>query len=135
MHPRQARLITAAENIAEKTAAKGKAGAPVLFKYVDGESGKDFYLTEKKTTVKSPWSGKTISVKPEKFTMGDVAKEVKEDAAAPKSPKSKKAALLDLLGGDHQGCLHLSCGLDAQSTARSPRLGVYGATEGQAEGP
>jgi hypothetical protein len=100
MHPRQARLITAAENIAEKTAAKGKSGAPVLFKYVDEESGKDFYLPEKKTTVKSPWSGKTISVKPEKFTMGDVAKEVKEDAAATKAaPKSKKAALLDILGG------------------------------------
>lgn len=100
MHPRQARLITAAENIAEKTAAKGKSGAPTLFKYTDPDTNQDFYLPEKKTTVKSPWSGKSISVKPEKFTMGDVAKEVKEDAAAAKSTKSKKAALIALLRGE-----------------------------------
>lgn len=99
MHPRQASLITAAEDIAEKTAAKGKSGAPTLFKYTDPDTNQDFYLPEKKTTVKSPWSGKSISVKPEKFTMGDVAKEVKEDAAAAKSTKSKKAALIALLQG------------------------------------
>ena len=99
MHPRQASLLTAAENVARMTAAKGKSGAPTLFKYTDPESGQDFYLPEKKTTVKSPWSGKSISVKPEKFTMGDVAKEVKEDAAAAKSTKSKKAALLEVLQG------------------------------------
>ena len=100
MHPRQASLITAAEDIAEKTAAKGKSGTPALFKYVDEESGKDFYLPEKKTSVKSPWSGKTITVKPEKFTMGDVAKEVKEDAAAAKATRSRKAALIALLRGE-----------------------------------
>ena len=88
MHPRQASLLNAAENLVEKTAAKGKAGAPVLFKYTDPDAKKDFYLTEKKTTVKSPFSGKSISVKPEKFTMGDVSKEIKEDAAAAKASKA-----------------------------------------------
>ena len=47
----------------------------------------DFYLPEKKTTVKSPYSGKSFSAKPEKFTMGDVGKELKTDAKAEKAAK------------------------------------------------
>ena len=96
MHPRQASLQAQAQNVLDKIAKK-KSGVPILFKYFDEESGKDFYLAEKKMTVKSPWSGKTISVKPEKFTMGDVGKELKEDGAAAKTDKSKKAALLETL--------------------------------------
>lgn len=95
MHPRQASVLNAASELADRIAAKkkqtekkqqagGKSGAPVLFKYTDPDSGQDFYLPEKKTTVKSPWSGKSISVKPEKFNMGDVGKELKEDAKAKK---------------------------------------------------
>ena len=90
MHPRQASVVNAAIELADRLAAKkkqtekqqagGKAGAPTLYKYTDPETGQDFYLPEKKTTVKSPWSGKSISVKPEKFNMGDVAKELKSDA-------------------------------------------------------
>ena len=94
MHPRQANLISVAERIAQRIAAKSKAGAPVLYKYTDPDGG-DFYLPEKKTTVKSPYSGKSISAKPEKFTPGDVAK-AKEDAKA----KTKKAALLAILHGE-----------------------------------
>jgi hypothetical protein len=89
MHPRQASALTAAQELADRIAKKkpaqkqqagGKAGAPTLFKYTDPETGQDFYLPEKKTTVKSPWTGKSISVKPEKFNMGDVAKELKSDS-------------------------------------------------------
>lgn len=91
MHPRQASVITQAADLADRLAAKkkpaeqkqqagAKAGAPTLFKYTDPETGQDFYLPEKRTTVKSPWSGKSLSVKPVKFNMGDVAKELKSDA-------------------------------------------------------
>lgn len=97
MHPRQANLVNQAESILAKTAAK-KSGAPVLWKYTDPD-GKDFYLTEKQTgTIKSPYSGASFPAgKPTKYTqMGEVAKELKEDAKAEKA-KSKKAALLDIL--------------------------------------
>ncbi len=93
MHPRQASVLAVASDLADRIAAKkkpaqqkqqagGKMSAPTLFKYTDPDTGMDFYLPEKKTTVKSPWSGKSISVKPEKFNMGDVAKELKTDAKA-----------------------------------------------------
>lgn len=86
MHPRQASLLTNAQEVVAKTAKK-KSGAPTLYKYTDPDSGVDFYLPEKKTTVKSPYSGKSFSAKPEKFTMGDVGKELKTDAKAEKAAK------------------------------------------------
>ena len=103
MHSRQAKLLAYAENLAEKTAAKSKSGTPVLFKYTDPKTGKDFYLTEKKMTgVRSPYSGMVLQgVTPEKDTLSDVGKEVKEDAKAQKAQKaqSRKAALLAILQG------------------------------------
>ena len=83
MHPRQASLLAVAQELVEKTAKK-KSGAPVLWKYTDPETQTDFYLTEKKVTVKSPYTGKSFSAKPEKFNMGDVSKELKGDAKAEK---------------------------------------------------
>jgi hypothetical protein len=82
-------LLNHAQDLVEKTAAKGrgKSALPILWKYTDPDSGSDFYLTEKKVTVKSPYSGKSFSTKPEKFTMGDVSKELKGDAKAEKAAK------------------------------------------------
>lgn len=60
------------------------AAAAILWKYVD-EDGKDFYLAEKKTgTVRSPYSGKSFTAKPERSSLGDVSKEQKEDGSKTK---------------------------------------------------
>ena len=89
MHPRQATVLAKANDLEGRIAAKKqtqqKTSVPTLFKYTDPDSGQDFYLTEKKTTVKSPYSGKSFSAKPEKFNMGDVTKELKTDAKAEKA--------------------------------------------------
>ena len=86
MHPRQASLLVQAQELTEKTAKK-KSGAPILWKYTDPDTGSDFYLTEKKLTLKSPYSGKSFTTKPERFNMGDVTKELKTDAKAEKAVK------------------------------------------------
>jgi hypothetical protein len=85
MHPRQASLVAKASELAEKTAAKQQAGdkkrsqgGPLLWKYTDPE-GKDFYLEEKKTTVKSPFSGKSFSTRPERFTPAQVGQDMKQE--------------------------------------------------------
>lgn len=101
MHPRQASLLATTDEIADKIAAKKPVAlaTPLLWKYVDPESGKEFFLTERKTPVKSPYSGKSISVRPEKMTVPAVGKDLKEDAGAaasgapgPKAAKPKKAS-------------------------------------------
>lgn len=101
------KLLGFAERIMEKTAAKAdsKRGGANLFRYTCPETGKDFYLTEKKTSVKSPYTGKNFSAKPEKDTLSEVGKELKDDALAEKNKKleeknkSKKAALEEFLKG------------------------------------
>jgi len=90
MHPRQATALAKINDLESRIAAKkqqsgAKTAVPTLWKYTDPDSGTDFYLTEKKTTVKSPYSGKSFSAKPEKFNMGDVTKELKTDAKAEKA--------------------------------------------------
>lgn len=100
MHPRQAALLAMTSDVVEKTAAKKPValGTPLLWKYVDPE-GKEFYLTEKKLTVRSPFSGKSFSAKPEKMTVPAVGKGLKDEANAPPgapgpkagSPKRKRA--------------------------------------------
>jgi hypothetical protein len=95
MHPRQASVLAQANDLVNRLAAKkqtekkqqagGKTSVPVLWKYTDPDSSQDFYLTERKNTVKSPYSGKSFSAKPEKFNMGDVTKELKTDAKAEKA--------------------------------------------------
>jgi len=58
-----------------------KVAAVVLWKYTD-DDGKEFYLPEKKTgTMKSPYTGKSFTVKPEKSSLSDVSKELKEEDA------------------------------------------------------
>lgn len=108
MNPRQDRLLQITESLLAKTAAKKKPknaekpkrGGTNLWKYTCPETEKDFYLTEKKTTVRSPYTGKNFSAKPEKDTLSEVGKELKQDAAAAKN-QSKKASLLSILRGDH----------------------------------
>lgn len=86
MHPRQANLLTQATNLAEKLAAKSKpqAAAPasmVLWKYVDAD-GKEFWLKEKRMTVKSPFSGKSFSAKPVRESPAGVGKDLRDEANA-----------------------------------------------------
>jgi len=91
MHPRQAALLTLAQRVAAKS--KNSQGGAVLWKYTDAE-GNDFYLESKKTTVKSPFSGKSFSAKPTKYTPSGVAKDMKDEAKAEKG--MEKEALLSL---------------------------------------
>lgn len=99
MHPRQASVVHMAHEIAEKVAAKADkpaAGPAVLWKYVDPE-GKEFYLTEKKLTVKSPYSGKSFTTKPEKMTGAKVQQELRDESKGgggpgPKTTGKKKAS-------------------------------------------
>lgn len=81
MHPIQAKLLAETKQLLEKTAAA------VLWKYSDPE-GQDFYLSNRQTTIHSPYSGKTFTAKPEKFPLSEVSKELKEDAAAAKAEKT-----------------------------------------------
>jgi hypothetical protein len=78
MHPRQASLLTQATEIADRTVV---GQATYMWKYKDPE-GNTFYLDEKKMTLKSPWSGKTFSARPERFTPAQMGKVLKEEGAA-----------------------------------------------------
>jgi hypothetical protein len=65
--------------------AEVHTAALVLWQYTD-EDGKDFYLAEKKLgSIKSPYTGKTFTAKPSKFSMANVGKELKEDGAKAKN--------------------------------------------------
>jgi hypothetical protein len=93
MHPRQANLLTSTEEITEKTAAKkpvALGSTPMLWKYVDPD-GQEFYLPAKKMTVRSPYSGKSFSAKPEKLTIPAVGKEMKQEMSAPAGAPGPKA--------------------------------------------
>lgn len=73
MHPTQQILLRQAENLAAKTSA-----TTALWKYTDPDTGKVFYLTEKVMTIRSPWTGKTFTTRPEKSTLSDVGQELRE---------------------------------------------------------
>ena len=99
-------LLSLSERLLVRTAARAKKhqgeskrqSGSNLWKYTCPETGKDFYLAEKKTSIKSPYTGKNFTAKPEKDTLSDVGKELKSDQAAAKAEKNtKKAALLALL--------------------------------------
>lgn len=58
-----------------------KTAASSLYKYVDDE-GNEFYLPERKTgPLKSPYTGKTFTPKPEKAPLSEVSKELKGKTA------------------------------------------------------
>jgi hypothetical protein len=50
----------------------------LLWKYQDPD-GQKFYLEVKRTTIKSPFSGKSFSVRPERYTPAQVGKELKDE--------------------------------------------------------
>lgn len=88
MHPHQAQLLGQSREVAERLAAKKQTqekkqgqGGVVLWKYTDPD-GKNFYLEEKKTTIKSPFSGKSFSARPERHTPAQVGKEIKDEQKA-----------------------------------------------------
>jgi hypothetical protein len=89
MHPRQASLI----HQAQQTLAmlQPREAAAILYKYTCPETSKDFWTESKQTSIKSPFTGKSFSAKPEKSSLGDVGKEIKKDQAAAKGKPAKKA--------------------------------------------
>lgn len=55
--------------------------AGILWKYTD-EEGQEFYLADKRMgTIRSPYSGKSFTAKPERSSLTDVGKELKEEGA------------------------------------------------------
>lgn len=75
-------LLLRAASIQEKTAASS-----VLWKY--DLDGLDLYLMKKMTTVRSPLSGKSMTVKPERVSLSDVGKELKAESKADKAKKKE----------------------------------------------
>jgi hypothetical protein len=119
MHPRQAHLADLAQFLVEKT-ADDKTAATSLWLYTCPETKQDFYLPKKMVSVRSPYTGKTFSAKPEKVSMGDVGKELKEDAKAEKADKGKgKAKKAADLGLDPEAVAG-----DFLRTPNHPALGV-----------
>jgi len=74
MHPSQQTLLRQANDLSAKLAAT------VLWKYVCPDSGKTFYLQEKVVTIRSPFTGKTFTTKPERESLGEVGKALREEA-------------------------------------------------------
>ena len=86
MHPRQAAILTQAQEIEQKLAAKkqtqqkqvGAAPPTTFWEYTDSK-GNTFYLPVKKTTIKSPYTGETVSGGPTNSVKpSDFGKELKE---------------------------------------------------------
>jgi hypothetical protein len=87
-HPRQANLLTQAADLEQRLAAKKKqtqqkpqvgAAAPTTFWEYTDEEGNSFYLPKKMTTVRSPYSGKSMTgQKPTAVKPGQFAQELKE---------------------------------------------------------
>jgi len=91
MHPRQASLVTNATEVMDRIAAEKKpGGALLMWKYTDPD-GKIFYLDERKLTIKSPFSGKSFTSKPERFTPSQMVKEIKEEAKGGGATKEASA--------------------------------------------
>jgi hypothetical protein len=91
MHPRQANLLAQAAELTDKLAKKQQSqqkkpvgAVPSQFYEYTDEEGNSFYLTKKLTTVRSPYTGKSMTgqkptiVKPGQF--GAELKEQKEKA-------------------------------------------------------
>jgi hypothetical protein len=78
MHPTQQALLRQAQGLNDKLAA-----TTTLWKFTCPDTGKVFYLTEKVMTIRSPWTGKTFTTRPERETLGDVGKELREKGKMP----------------------------------------------------
>ena len=82
MHPRQAKLITASTQVADKIGEPKEAATDLVWKYVDPDNG-PFYLLERRMTVRSPWTGQSMTVRPERIMPSQVGKDVKQEFKAP----------------------------------------------------
>lgn len=78
MHPRQASLLTEIDRIDPEI--NKQAGGLYLWRYVDPD-GMVFFLTERRMTVRSPYTGKSFSSKPQKVTAPQIAKDLKEHSS------------------------------------------------------
>lgn len=77
------------------------AAATVLWKYADPEGG-EFYLTEKRMTIRSPYTGKSFKPTPERMSLSDVSQELKTDAKA-ETEMAKTAAIVLWKYADPEG--------------------------------
>lgn len=99
MHSRQASVLAQAQAVVARLEARlqKEAATAVLWKYVDetGDSPKNFYLEEKKTTVRSPYTGKTFTTRPKRHTPAQVGQEMKKDMNEGSLDPSKIAAFVN----------------------------------------
>lgn len=79
MHPRQAALLARTHDLNVRLATKKEGGSPVMWKYVCPDTNQEFYLGERKTSVKSPFTGKAFSTKPEKMSLTNMVRDIKEE--------------------------------------------------------
>ena len=101
MDSRQAALLAQAEELTVKLGSDDKtAAAPVLWKYIDSDSGKEFFLPSRMQNVHSPYTGKSSPQRPERFQMSEIQKDLRQVEKAPGgapgpksgSPRKKKHA-------------------------------------------
>jgi hypothetical protein len=81
MHPSQQTLLRQANDLNAKLATSP------LWKYICPDTGKTFYSPEKATVIRSPWTGKTFTTRPEKATLSDVGQELREGKPTHVVPK------------------------------------------------
>lgn len=98
MHSRQASVLSQAQRVVARLEGRiTKEASPILWKYEDNSvegSPKVFYLEEKKMPCRSPFTGKSITVRPVKHNLAQVGKEMKDDAKED-SAAAKTAAFVN----------------------------------------
>ena len=72
MHPRQASLLSQASEVKIRTATM-----EVVWQYTD-EEGNEFFLTEKRVTIRSPYTGKSFTAHPQRYSYGQIVQVFKE---------------------------------------------------------
>lgn len=82
----QRELLDQATSLLDKLAA-----SPVLWKYVDPDSGQEFFLPSRRQNVHSPYTGKSAPQRPEKFQMAEVQKELRQESKGPAGAPGPKA--------------------------------------------
>ena len=80
MHPRQAKLIKEASELA--ASIEDKTATPPLWQYFT-EDGKPFWLTERLLSVRDPFTGKRFPTKPMRQNPGGLMKTLKEVGGDP----------------------------------------------------
>lgn len=114
MHSSQQTLLRQANDLSAKLAAT------VLWKYVCPDSGKTFYLQEKVVTIRSPFTGKTFTTKPERESLGEVGKALREESktAASIPDQHQLKILKDTVRNPMKGFLGGPSAEEAEETLR-----------------